>query len=230
MMNPPTQATLSIIIPTLNEAGQIAATLAPLQPMRGRGGEVIVADGGSEDATVAIATPLCDRVISAPRGRARQMNAGAATARGAVLWFLHADTLAPSDADLTVLDSVTKGALWGRFAVRLSGSHPALRIIERMMNLRSCLTAIATGDQGLFVRRDAFARVGGYRDLPLMEDIELSRALKRLGHPACLRQTVVTSSRRWEQHGIWRTVLLMWRLRLRWFLGADAESLARRYR
>ncbi len=222
---------ISIIIPTLNEAESIAATLNPLQVMRARGHEVIVVDGGSTDATINLAAPLTDAVIDSAPGRATQMNAGAAKASGDVLWFLHADTLAPESADRDIGHALEGGFAWGRFPVRLSGSHPLLRIVERMMNLRSCLTGIATGDQGIFVRRDLFEAIGGFAPIPLMEDIDLSRRLKRqAGRPACLKRRLVTSSRRWETNGMVATILLMWRLRLAYALGADPAALARRYR
>ena len=221
---------LSVIVPALNEGGTIAATLARLQPLRARGHEVLVVDGGSRDDTRERAAALADRVLQAPRGRARQMNAGAAQAGGDLLWFLHADTLAPVDADRLLADAVAgRRAAWGRFDVRLSGRHPLLRLVGRLMNLRSRLTGIATGDQGLFVSRELFGRVGGFPDLPLMEDVELSRRLRRELRPLCLRQRLVTSSRRWEQRGVLRTVLLMWYLRAAWALGVPARRLAARY-
>jgi len=222
---------ISVVIPARNEAGHIAATLAPLQPLRQRGHELIVVDGGSTDSTVVQAQPLADAVLSSAPGRARQMNAGAQAARGTVLWFLHADTLAPPDADRLLLAALEdKHAAWGRFDVRLSGRQPLLRVVERQMNLRSCLSGIATGDQGIFVRRAAFDAVGGFPDQPLMEDIALSTRLKQIGKPVCLRPPLVTSSRRWESRGILRTILLMWRLRLLYALGADPARLARLYR
>lgn len=221
---------ISVVIPARNEAGNIAATLAPLQALRRRGHEVIVVDGGSDDATVAQAQPLADRVIASAPGRARQMNAGAQAAHGEVLWFLHADTLAPLDADRLLFAALDSGAVWGRFDVRLSGRRPLLRVVERLMNLRSCLSGIATGDQGIFVRRAAFDTVGGFPDQPLMEDIALSARLKRIGRPVCLHPPLITSSRRWEERGILRTILLMWRLRLLYALGADPAYLARLYR
>lgn len=221
----------SIIIPTLDEAEGIAATLAALQPLRARGCEVIVADGGSADGTPELARPLADTVVAAPRGRASQQNAGAAAATGDVLLFLHADTRLPADADRLVLDGLGRmGRGWGRFDVRLTGCHPLLRVIERMMGIRSRLTGIATGDQAIFVRRDWFRDVGGFPGIPLMEDVALSGTLKRRGRPLCLRAAVVTSSRRWESRGVWRTMLLMWRLRLAYALGADPAALAERYR
>lgn len=222
---------ISIIVPVLNEAAVIRATLTALQPLRTAGHELIVVDGGSTDGTAALAGPLADRVVTAPRGRARQMNAGARKARGEVLWFLHADTLPPAGAERLILAGLeANGRVWGRFDVRLSGRHPLLRVVERLMNWRSRLTGIATGDQGVFVSHAAFLMVGGFPEIPLMEDIALSRRLKRLGPPLCLKARVVTSSRRWETHGIVSTILLMWRLRLAYALGADPAHLARRYR
>jgi len=221
---------LSIIVPALNEAARIEATLAALAPMRSRGHEVIVVDGGSADATAALAAPLADRVLPAPRGRARQMNAGAAKARGDVLVFLHADNRLPDSADRLVTEALAaSGRAWGRFDVAIEGTHPMLPVIAWFMNLRSRLTGIATGDQAMFVRRDAFARVGGFPALALMEDVALSATLKALSRPACLRAKTVTSGRRWETKGVLRTVLLMWRLRLSFFFGASPEHLARIY-
>jgi rSAM/selenodomain-associated transferase 2 len=222
---------ISIVIPALNEAAGIAETPRPLQPLRARGHEVIVADGGSADATVEIARPLADRVMTSELGRARQQNAGAAAAGGDVLLFLHADTRLPPTADELVIDGLmASGRGWGRFDVRLSGRRPALRMVERMMNLRSRVSGIATGDQAIFVRRDWFRRAGGFPQIPLMEDVALSAALRRIGPPLCLRERVLTSSRRWEERGVLRTILLMWRLRAEYALGADPARLAGRYR
>ncbi|MBB4636384.1 TIGR04283 family arsenosugar biosynthesis glycosyltransferase [Longimicrobium terrae] len=222
---------ISIIIPALNEAEGIADTLAALAPLRARGHQVIVADGGSADATVELARPLADAIVDAPRGRALQQNAGAAAADGDVLLFLHADTRLPPDADRLVLDGLAAGgAGWGRFDVRLTGGAPMLRVVERMISLRSRATGIATGDQAIFVRRDWWERAGGFPPIPLMEDVALSTTLRRRGRPLCLRAAVTTSSRRWEQRGVWRTILLMWRLRMEYALGADPERLAARYR
>jgi rSAM/selenodomain-associated transferase 2 len=227
-MTPPR---ISIIIPALNEAEGIAETLAALAPLRTRGHQVIVADGGSTDGTAELARPLADVVVHAPRGRALQQNAGAAAADGDVLLFLHADTRLPADADRLVLDRLAAGgAGWGRFDVRLSGRAPMLRVVERMISLRSRATGIATGDQALFIRREWWERAGGFPPIPLMEDVALSTTLRRRGRPLCLRAAVTTSSRRWEQRGVWRTILLMWRLRMEYALGADPERLAARYR
>ncbi|MDB4951068.1 MAG: glycosyl transferase [Gemmatimonadetes bacterium] len=222
---------LSIIVPTLNEADGIANTLAALAPLRARGVEVVVSDGGSTDGTAQIAAPLADRVVHAERGRASQQNAGAAAAAGGVLLFLHADTRLPEGAVALVLDGLASaGRGWGRFDVRLTGRGPLLRVVERLISARSRLSGIATGDQAIFVRADRFRQVGGFPSIPLMEDVALSRALKRRGPPLCLRAAVLTSSRRWETRGIWRTILLMWRLRLEFWLGADPARLAERYR
>ena len=221
---------LSIIVPTLNEGAQIAATLAALQPLRTLGHEILIVDGGSSDDTGERAQPLCDRVVNAPRGRARQMNAGAQAARGDVLWFLHADTRASLPAIDALLAALTQPRCqWGRFDVHLSGTHPLLRIVEKLMNVRSRWTGIATGDQGIFVRRRLFERVGGYQDIPLMEDIELSRRLKREVAPVCLRECLLTSSRRWERYGVVRTILLMWHLRFAYWLGVPPERLVTHY-
>ncbi|WP_310452891.1 TIGR04283 family arsenosugar biosynthesis glycosyltransferase [Sulfuritalea sp.] len=224
-----TQAELSIVMPVLNEAPQIAARLQALQPLRAQGVELIVADGGSSDGTAQLAAPLADRVLAAPRGRAAQMNAGAVASRGRILLFLHADSALPEAALPALRQAIAGGADWGRFDVRIDGRHPLLRIVERMMNWRSRLTGIATGDQAIFVRREVFENLGGYPELPLMEDIALCAALKRRTAPACLREIVTTSARRWERHGVLRTILLMWWLRAAWFLGADPARLARRY-
>ncbi len=220
---------LSVIVPTLNEAGTVETLLLALQPWRGPDCELIVVDGGSHDATQDCARPLADRVVESTSGRAQQMNVGAGAARGAALWFLHADSRLPPDA-VPALRVALEGRGWGRFDVTLSGVHPLFRMIERAMNLRSRWTGIATGDQGLFVRRDWFERVGGFPEIALMEDVALSRSLGRLGRPANLRVRLGTSSRRWERDGILRTVLLMWSLRLCFALGASPEALARRYR
>lgn len=215
----------------LDEQAHIAQLLDDLTTVRAAGHEVIVVDGGSSDASVDLARPLADRVIGAPRGRARQMNAAAAQADGEVLWFVHADSRVPGAAADALLAALANGRAWGRFDVRLSGRQPMLRVVERMMNLRSCITSTATGDQGIFVQRQAFLEVGGFPDLPLMEDIALSRRLRRLSRAACVhRPRLLTSSRRWEQRGIGRTILLMWWLRLAYALGVPPERLAVRYR
>ena len=216
---------LSIVVPALNEAARITVALAALAPLRDRGHEVIVVDGGSTDATAALAQGACDLVVAAPRGRAVQMNAGARAARGAALLFRHADTRLPAGADELVLDGL-KERCWGRFDVVIEGRHPMLPVIAAMMNLRSRLTGIATGDQAIFVRAEAF---GGFPEIALMEDIAFSRAMKRRSRPACLRERAVTSGRRWEEKGVWRTVVLMWRLRWRYWRGDSPEDLARSY-
>ncbi len=221
---------LSIVMPVLNEAAGVQAALQALAPLRQRGVEVIVADGGSSDCCAALALSWADHVTVAPRGRARQMNAGAQLARADVLLFLHADTRLPPAADQLLAAALAAGAVWGRFDVRISGRPWMLHMVATLMNLRSRWTGIATGDQALFVRRAAFEAVQGYPDQPLMEDIELSRRLRRVAPPTCLRARVTTSGRRWETHGVWRTIVLMWRLRWRYWRGVPAAVLAEAYR
>jgi len=221
---------LSIIMPVLDEGEGIAASLDALAKLRALGTEVIVVDGGSRDATIQRARLRADRVLSAPRGRALQMNAGAAKAVGDVLLFLHADTRLPDDADHVVLQGLERsGRAWGRFNVRIDGRSPLLILVGWLMNMRSQLTGIVTGDQAMFVRRDAFHEAGGFAEIPLMEDIALSKRLKRASRPLCLSERVVTSGRRWDEHGVFPTILLMWRLRLAYFFGADPKELAQQY-
>lgn len=221
---------VSIIIPALNEATNLRELLPALAAQPGVA-EVIVADGGSRDETPAIVTNSDGvMLVSAKRGRARQMNAGAALASGEILLFLHADSQLPAKA-LTLIESVVSAARpWGRFDVRLSGCHGLLRIVERMINWRSAVSGIATGDQAIFVRRELFETLGGYAEIPLMEDVELSKRLRDRAHPICIHQPVITSSRRWEHYGIVRTIFLMWQMRLAYYLGTPAELLAQRYR
>lgn len=216
---------VSIIVPALNEAAGIGAALEALAPLRARGHEVIVVDGGSADGTMTLAAPLADRVLGAPCGRALQMNAGARVAAGDALVFLHADTRLPPDADRLVTQALAHSA-WGRFDVAIEGRHPLLPLVAWSMNWRSRLTGIATGDQAIFVRREAFR---GFPEIPLMEDIAFSRAMKRRTRPACLRSRAVTAGRRWERQGVVRTILHMWRLRLLYALGVPPQRLARDY-
>jgi len=221
---------MSIVVPVLNEAGAIAALAESLEPLRERGHETLLVDGGSTDGTPELAAALFDRVLSSAPGRAVQMNAGAAAARGAVLVFLHADTRLPADAESQLLGALHGAAeAWGRFDVRLSGRHTAFRLIERMMNWRSRASGIATGDQAMFVTRGLFRRAGGFPALALMEDVALSRRLRRLRRPLCLPGPAITSSRRWEHCGIVRTVVLMWALRAGFALGVSPDRLARLY-
>lgn len=223
-------ARLSIIMPVLDEGEGIAAALDALSPLRALGVEVIVVDGGSHDATVQRARLRADRVILGPRGRAVQMNAGAEKAAGDVLLFLHADTRLPDEAEHLVLDGLARSGLaWGRFNVRIEGRSLLLALVACLMNIRSRLTGIATGDQAIFVKRDAFVAAGGFPPIPLMEDVALSKSLKRVSRPLCLKERVLTSGLRWEANGILRTVLLMWRLRLAYYFGADPSALAKRY-
>ena len=216
---------LTIVVPVLNEAGGIGEALGALAPLRARGHEVIVVDGGSTDGTAEIAAPLCDQLLRSPRGRAAQMNAGARSAHRDALVFLHADTQLPEVADALICEALERSA-WGRFDVRIASERWLLRMVACAMNLRSRLTGIATGDQTIFVRREAFA---GFPEIPLMEDIAFSRTMKRRSRPACLRARVTTSARRWETNGVLRTIFLMWRLRLLYALGIPPQRLAREY-
>lgn len=226
---------LSVIVPMLNEAAVLPALLEHLLPLQRGGCEVLLVDGGSSDGSAHMARVAGFTVIDAPAGRARQMNAGARQARGDVLLFLHADTRLPDGAVQRVGRALSAQAgkaapVWGRFDVRISGQSPWLTVVARMMNLRSRLSGIATGDQAIFVQRAVFEACGGFPEQPLMEDIELCKRLKRRSPPACLSDQVLTSGRRWESRGVWRTIFLMWRLRLAYWLGASAESIARAYR
>jgi rSAM/selenodomain-associated transferase 2 len=219
----------SIVIPVLNESQSLPECLDALHPLRNRA-EIIVVDGGSSDDSVRIASGLADRAVSSRKGRALQMNAGARLAKGDVLLFLHADTALPDKALALIEQHLAEGGQWGRFDIRLKGRPVMLKVIARMMNWRSRLTGIATGDQAIFATRQAFFAVGGYPEIALMEDIALSKRLKTIGPPIRLTAKVTSSGRRWETFGVWKTILLMWSLRLRYFFGADPSELAELYR
>lgn len=219
---------LTIIVPVLNEAALIVDALQALAPLRARGAEVIVVDGGSSDGTPGLAQRLAERVITAPRGRGAPMNAAAALGVGDALLFLHADTALPENADRLIAEALAIRA-WGRFDLRIAGRHPLLAVVARMINWRSRLTGIATGDQAIFVTREAFLSVGGFPDLPLMEDIAISRRLKALCRPLCIGVPVVTSGRRWDHYGVLRTIVLMWWLRLAYYCGVAPARLALLY-
>jgi rSAM/selenodomain-associated transferase 2 len=221
---------LSIIVPVLGDAEALRASAPRLLALRSRGAQVVVVDGGSRDDTLAVARACADLVISTDRGRATQMNAGARHALGDTLLFLHADTRLPADAERLIeraLASPTRS--WGRFDVRIEPATPLLALVARAMNLRSRLSGIATGDQAIFVRRCTFEQLGGYPEIALMEDVAFSQLAKRTGPPVCLKEKVTTSARRWQTHGVARTIALMWYLRLAYFLGADTNALAKRY-
>ncbi|MBC7484747.1 MAG: TIGR04283 family arsenosugar biosynthesis glycosyltransferase [Rhizobacter sp.] len=225
----PVKHALCIVVPVLDEGPNLAMHLGELQRFRKRGARVVVVDGGSSDSSLAIAADLADLAFVAPQGRSRQMNAGAAACTADLLMFLHADTRLPHNADTLVRRATLGRSHWGRFDVAIDSPRRVMRVVEGMMNLRSRWTGIATGDQAIFVRKDLFDQIGGFPDQPLMEDVALSTRLKRHGPPACLRERVTTSARRWERHGPWRTILLMWRLRAAYFFGADPAKLALRY-
>jgi rSAM/selenodomain-associated transferase 2 len=221
---------LSIVLPVLNEARQLPEVLECLRPARERGVEVIIVDGGSEDGTLATAARAGARLVSSPKGRARQMNAGARIAGGDVLLFLHVDTILPERADLLIEAALCDcRRVWGRFDVDIRGRPWMLRVIAVFMNWRSRISGIATGDQAIFVARSAFESIGGFPDQPLMEDVELCKRLRVLSPPACLRARAVTSGRRWENRGVWRTIVLMWRLRWAYWRGVPASVLANLY-
>ncbi|MFZ2288198.1 MAG: TIGR04283 family arsenosugar biosynthesis glycosyltransferase [Halopseudomonas yangmingensis] len=220
---------LSIVMPVRNEAAGIVQALLPLQELRGAL-ELIVVDGQSQDATRLLAQPLADQLLESSPGRARQMNTGAAAAQGDWLLFLHADTRLPDGFISLLQEAQDSGADWGRFDVQLEPSSALLRLVARMINLRSRLTGVCTGDQALFLRRRLFEQLGGYAEIPLMEDVELSKRLRRVNRPYCITTPLTTSSRRWQQHGTLRTILLMWRLRLLYWLGVAPERLAESYR
>lgn len=220
---------ISIIIPVLNEEYSINELLQQLQDFRKQGHEVIIVDGGSSDNTVSISNLLADNVIKSESGRALQMNKGVEFSNNDILWFLHADTLITENAVDKILQALNKKD-WGRFNIKLSGSSFLFRIIEKMINFRSCVFGIATGDQGIFIKRKVFDSVKGYSNIPLMEDIDLSQKLKKLSRSVCIKETLTTSSRRWEQKGILSTVFLMWRLRFLYWLGVSADKLASQYK
>ena len=221
---------ISIIIPVLNEEINLPDVLSNLLPFRRQGHEVIVVDGGSSDNSLLLAQQGADIVIVSKAGRALQMNSGAMVATGGIFLFLHCDTFLPDNALKVVADNYQRDNYWGRFDVRLSGNKFVFRLIERLMNLRSRLTSIATGDQAIFIERKLFTQLGGFPEIALMEDITVCRLLRKLSSPVCLKQKVITSSRRWESNGVVATVLLMWKLRLFYFFGVSPDKLSRKYR
>lgn len=220
---------ISIVVPVLNEELNLSRIGCHLRSIRDQGHEVIIVDGGSVDNTLTFAYEITDTVVISKAGRALQMNSGASVATGDVLLFLHADTLLPDDALQIISGVATAENLWGRFDVRLSNNKFVYRLIESMMNLRSCLTSIVTGDQAIFIERKLFDRVAGFPEIALMEDIAISRQLKRISRPVCLKHKVITSSRRWETNGVVSTVLLMWKLRLYFFFGVSPDKLSQMY-
>ena len=215
----------SVIIPTLNEEKTIQSCLLALQPLRSDC-EIIIVDGDSVDNTKILALPLADKVMTSAKGRAKQMNNGASYAAGDILIFLHADTCLPENALPQIQQKISSTRQWGRFDIQLSGNSFMLKIIGQMMNWRSRLTGIATGDQVIFVTQLAFDKAGQYPEINLMEDIALCKALKKISPPTCLKDKVISSGRRWESHGIYKTMLLMWSIRLRYFFGTDPQTLA----
>ena len=236
--------TVSIIIPILNEADNLPLLFENISIINPAPQQIILVDGGSTDGSIAVAKALINdfftikksdikwQVIKSTAGRAIQMNAGATQATGDILLFLHADTQLPVTAtsDLSLaMQKADNNYKWGRFDVRLDSRSPMLWLVAAMMNGRSRLTGIATGDQAIFIKSDLFKQIGGYPQQPLMEDIELCKNLKGIAKPACLSSKVITSARRWQQHGTWRTIILMWHLRYDYWRGVSAESIKQRY-
>lgn len=219
-----------IIVPVLNESAVLAQQLNELDVLRAMGAQVLLVDGGSTDRTAQLARDAGFDVLESVRGRARQMNAGARAVQSDLLVFLHVDTHLPRGALYEIENHLNSKKGWGRFDVRLVGRSPWLRVISFCMNWRSRLTGIATGDQTFFMTREMFERVGGFPEQPLMEDIEMSKRLKRFSPPVCLSDRVETSGRRWDQKGVWKMILLMWRLRWAYWRGVPASELARFYR
>ena len=220
---------LSVILPVLNEEKCIEFSLRQLQGLRQRGHEIIVVDGGSKDRTGELARHLADKYLICDPGRAKQMNLGAKNASGDVFLFLHADTVVPWDIDSFLNKNVVGDLSWGRFDIRLSGNKIIYRVIEKLINFRSRISGIATGDQGIFLTSKLFKRISGYPEIPLMEDIAICHQLIKHAKPICIRQTILTSSRRWDKNGVLRTILLMWKLRFQFALGVNPEKLAKSY-
>ena len=220
---------VSIIIPTFNEANNIAMTLDNVSSLVEQGHECIVVDGGSSDETASICSAYPVTFLHSDKGRATQLNYGASHASNTVLVFLHADSLLPACAVMEINKRLGNKTSWGRFNVKFTGKHFLLKVIAALMNVRSCITGIATGDQAMFVFKDIFESVHGFPEISLMEDIALSKTLKQYSTPACIKQAVITSSRRWETNGYIKTILLMWKIRLLYFFGVPADKLAKMY-
>lgn len=224
----PMTVQLSVIIPVRDDASALGRLLHELAAVPSRDVEIVVVDGGSTDGSARVAAQSGARVLTSPPGRGAQLAAGVAAARGRWLWLLHADSRAVAAA-YGLLRDLDDTPGWGRFDVRFDPPRRLLRLVAAMMSVRSRLTGICTGDQGIFAHRALLDAAGGMPEQPLMEDIELSRRLRRLAHPRCPAVTLTTSSRRWLQHGVWRTVVAMWWFRLRYWLGTDPAALARDY-
>ncbi|WP_269764225.1 TIGR04283 family arsenosugar biosynthesis glycosyltransferase [Ghiorsea bivora] len=219
------------MIPVYNEEETLPHALREIQKLNLEAtDQLIFIDGGSNDHTKQLIQDAGFHCLVSQAGRAKQMNMGAQNTKSDIILFLHIDTSISSSNISNIKKTYNQGYLSGRFNIRLSSSGLSYQIISFFMNARSCLSKISTGDQAMFVRRDVFETVGGFPDLPLMEDIALSKKLRPLGHIACLKDTLVTSSRRWEKYGVINTVLLMWKLRFLYWIGISPEKLAKMYR
>ncbi|ARQ00887.1 TIGR04283 family arsenosugar biosynthesis glycosyltransferase [Pseudorhodoplanes sinuspersici] len=221
---------LSIIVPVLNEARTITNALTALKPFRQRGVEVIVVDGGSDDDTAQLAQPLADRVIRGPRGRAAQMNEGAKAASGFIFLFLPSEITLPADADTQVMYGRARDtSVWGRFDMRLTGQHALLPIAARILNWRSRMSGIASSEQAIFIQRETFFRLGGFPDMPVMDDVEMSKRLKAISPPICVASRVTVPARRFDREGFWTTLRMMWLMRFRYRMGMKPAEILKRY-
>lgn len=223
---------IAIVVPVFNESLVLPRLISDLAKLKGGASsdfELVFVDGGSTDNTAALIQAAGLHVLNSPKGRAWQMNTGATQTTGDVLLFLHADTQLPQNAIKTIAACLVGGICWGRFDVRITGKPWMLAVVSRMMNWRSRLTGIATGDQAMFMTRSAYQAIGGFPELALMEDIEASRRLRQLSRPACIVSPVITSGRRWEARGVWTTIFLMWRLRWAYWRGENPQKLGELY-
>lgn len=215
---------VSIIVPLLNEKVVVPSLLQQLATLDAE--QIIIVDGGSTDNTRELVGAAGYQVFQSAAGRARQMNAGAQQATQSMLLFLHADTILPNNYK----SELAKAKVWGRFDVQFSSSLKVMKMVAFFINLRSRISGVATGDQAIFIDRDAFNAIGGFPDFPIMEDVALCKRLRHMHRPFSSRARVTTSARRWEQHGVASTIVKMWLYRLAYFFGVSPLTLKRGYR
>ncbi len=220
---------LSIIIPVYNEQDIILEKLKALRNICPDDIQLIVSDGGSSDETAALAKSCVDTIVSSTKGRSYQMNAGANVATGDLLLFLHIDSVLPGNYLQCLADITRSNHTWGRFDVSFTNTSFVFSLIAFMMNFRSRITGVATGDQAIFMTRTVFNKVNGFPEIDLMEDIAICKKLRKTGSPLCIKEKVITSSRRWEENGIFKTIVLMWFLRLLYFLRIHPDKLGKIY-